>query len=313
MGTHSRAYERAVVTGAGGWVGRCALDLLALVQPGAQLVAAASGARDIATDGHAYAAIATTDVPALPAGPRTLLLHAGFPTQDRVEAMGEGAYVDAITGLRTTMLEAITTLGPVDMVYLSSGAATSVARGLDVPHPTQVYGQAKLDDEVAFAGAIAATGGRLCMVRAFALSGPYMTKPEAYALGNMIRQASDHGRIEVRATRPVRRSYMAIDDMLRVAVHAVGSLGAGQSVMFETAGEVVEMGDLASRVLAVLGNDPDAVDRPPLDPALPADDYLGDPATLAPLAAAAGVAPMPLDQQIATSAEWLLHPVRSAE
>ena len=35
---------------------------------------------------------------------------------------------------------------------------------------------------------------------------------------------------------------MAMDDMLRVALHAVGTLDAGSATRFETAGEVVEVG-----------------------------------------------------------------------
>ena len=121
----------------------------------------------------------------------------------------------------------------------------------------------------------------------------------------MIMQAEATGRIEVRATRPVRRSYMAIDDMLRIAIHAVGELESGDSVTFETAGEIVEMGELASRVLGVLGADPSAVARPPMDPDASADDYLGDPAVVRALAARAGITPAPLDDQIAVTANWL--------
>jgi hypothetical protein len=76
-------------------------------------------------------------------------------------------------------------------------------------------------------------------------------------------------------------------------------------VTFETAGEIVEMGELASRVLGVLGADPSAVARPPMDPDASADDYLGDPAVVRALAARAGITPAPLDDQIAVTANWL--------
>ncbi len=85
-----------------------------------------------------WAALPTSDLPALTPAPGSLVIHAGFPTQDQVEVMGNAAYVTAIEWL-----------GPLDFVYLSSGAATSVERGLDVAHRTRVYGQAKLDDETA--------------------------------------------------------------------------------------------------------------------------------------------------------------------
>ncbi len=307
------AYERVIVTGATGWIGRTTVDLLGEWfgdgLPSHAVLAATSG-RQLATPWGVLDVCAIGDLVGLPPGPRTLLVHCGFPTQDRVDGMGADAYISAVGRLRVVIQHVITRLGEIDMIYLSSGAATSVERGVALADRTWVYGTAKLEDEATYGDAVAAVGGRLCIVRAFALSGPYMTKPEAYALGDMIMQADRSGTIAVQATRPVRRSYMLIDDMLRIAMDAVGRLGAGDSVMFETAGEVVEMGDLAARVLAVLGHDPSAVSRPPINPSLPADDYLGDPETIDAFVRIAGVTLTGLDDQIAITAEWLLRSVR---
>jgi len=301
-------YDRVVVTGASGWVGRNAVDLLigALGDGFADgVVLSTSRPRELRTAAGLIATLPTADLLGLAPGPRTLIIHCGFPTQDQVEVMGEQSYVDAITRLRLAMQYVIERLGAVDMVYISSGAATDVARGAQVAHRTQVYGQAKLDDEAAYAQMVARAGGRLCTVRAFALSGPYMTKPETYALGSLIMQAQQGSAIEVMADRPVRRSYMAMDDMLRIAIAAVGHQDAGTTQRFETAGEVVEVGDLARRVLLVLGCDPAAVTRPPINPDAPANDYLGDPVVVGALADTAGIELLGLDQQIAATAGWL--------
>ena len=299
--------RRVIITGAPGWVGRVAMDVVRHAPDGnaPELILSARSDRLLLHGATAVEVCRTSSLPGRERGTDPLVIHAGFPTQDQVEVMGGGAYIAAITELRATMLEVISRHGPLDLIYLSSGAATSVERGVQVAERTQVYGQAKLDDEAAYAEAMARTGGRLCIVRAFALSGPYMTKPEAYALGSMIMQAEATGCIEVRATRPVRRSYMAIDDMLRIAMHVVGELESGDSATFETAGEIVEMGELAARVLSVLGADPSAVVRPPMDPDAPADDYLGDPAVVRARATRAGITPAPLDEQIAVTAKWL--------
>jgi nucleoside-diphosphate-sugar epimerase len=298
-----------LVTGAGGWVGRNALDhFLAARGAGASDVVTgfARAEREVHLGADRMFPVAAMDQffsSTLSEG--SVVVLCGFPTQDQVDAMGEAIYIDAITQLRRDTVSLLRGNPPVDIVYLSSGAATSVQSGHDVATRTRVYGQAKIDDEEALREAVQATGGRLCVVRAFALSGPYMTKPDTYALGNMIMQALERGTIEVKATRPVRRSYMSIDDMLRVAVHAVGELPSGGAVTFETAGEVVEMGVLAERVLAVLGRDPSAVRRPPIDHGAPADDYVGDSPVVRRLAGHARVELAPLDEQIALTADWL--------
>jgi len=246
-------------------------------------------------------------LPDLVRKPMTMMLHAAFPTQDRVTSLGDRAYLSTVAHLRAVVLATIRRQAPLDLVYISSGAATSVARGIRVAHRTRVYGLAKLEDEEAFRRAIASTGGRLCIVRAYALSGPYMTKPETYALGNMILQAHARGAIDVRADHLVRRSYTAIEDMVRIAMHAVAALDPGEHLTFETAGEVVEISELARRVLEVLGCNPGAVSRPPLDPQVAPDDYLGDPEIVRSLAAKAEIVPMELDDQIASTAAWLVN------
>ena len=100
---------------------------------------------------------------------------------------------------------------------------------------------------------------------------------------------------------------MAMDDMLRIGISAVRHLDSGEMVRWETAGEVVEVGDLARRTLAVLGYDPAMVTRPAIDPHAGANDYLGDPAMLDTLAAVGGVVPASLDAQITATADWLRH------
>lgn len=302
------SYGRVIVTGASGWVGRNAVDLL--IREVAEdftdrVVLSTSRARQLPTEAGVVDTIPLSGLLGLAPSSRTLIIHCGFPTQDQVEVKGEQSYVAAIVRLRDEMQRIIGRLGAVDMVYMSSGAATHVEQGASVAHRTRVYGQAKIDDEAAYETAIARSGGRLCTVRAFALSGSYMTKPETYALGSLILQAQRSGGIEVMANRPVRRSYMAIDDMLAIAIHAVHALAAGETRRFETAGEVVEVGDLARRVLVVLGHDPDAVTRPPIDASSPANDYLGDRTMVGALAESAVITPAGLDDQIVMTADWL--------
>lgn len=298
-GHHSRT--PVIVTGAGGWIGRNALE----ATKGRPVVPVVANPRILRMSHGPLAAIAPTSLLSLEAGLRPLIVHAGFPTQDRVDALGDSTYREMTAEIRKTMLSVISRCRPVDMVYISSGAAAGVERGERLAHRTEVYGQEKLADEAAFFESVTASSGRLCTVRAYALSGPFMTKPEIYALGNMIFQAARRGAVEVKAARPVRRSYMAIDDMLRIAMHAVERLDAGQAISLETAGEVVEMGDLAARVLGVMGRDPLAVVRPDFDPDAPPADYLGNPEVVGRLSEAAGVVPASLDDQIAVTADWL--------
>lgn len=301
-------YARVVVTGAGGWVGREALRLLGPAAPG-RVIPTATTARRIRVGETDWNLVAWGELPRhLRQGPSeatSLVVHCGFPTQDVVDRVGAREYRRIVGRLRSETLQLLMLLGVPDVVYLSSGAASKEAAGGGTTLRSRVYGEAKLKDEAAFRELLTRLGGRLCVVRAFALSGQHMTKPESYALGDMILQAQRSGSIEVRALRETRRSYMAVDDTLQVAVHAVQQLSPGGCVTFETAGEAVEVGELATRVLLALNGDPTAVRRPTLDSESAPDVYLGDAATLRVLADAAGVALSDLDEQIIETARWL--------
>jgi nucleoside-diphosphate-sugar epimerase len=201
--------------------------------------------------------------------------------------MGDEQYLAANRAITGAVLGFLERNEPAGVFYPSSGA---VYAGGD--HP---YAVGKREDEEAFAGAVA--------IRIFNLSGPYMTKPDTYALGDFVMRALRGEAPVVKARGEVRRSYVAASDVIAVALaELLGERGAPRVV--DTGGdEVVEMRELASRVASVLGAPPPAVEGP--DPGVPADDYVGDGQDFAAAAARHGIELMPLDDQIRTTAEWL--------
>jgi UDP-glucuronate decarboxylase len=301
--------RQLILTGASGWIGRNVLEMahggaetrgdwvISAFGNGPGSVHLTTGAR------HTLAPIANMEGLAVQSG--ALLIHAGFPTQDRVETLGVKQYTTATNSLRYSLTRLIASSPPIDVIYISSGAAARVAEGIAVDQRTRVYGEAKLADEEALKKAVSEARGRLCIVRAFALSGRYMTKPETYALGDMILQAQASGRIDIRADHLVRRSYMAIADMVALARGSFPDIEPGLSFTFDTAGEVVEMTDLAERILTTLDQDPTATCRTRLRPDAPPDDYLGDSDPVCRLASRLLIAPQRLEEQIAETAHWL--------
>lgn len=305
----TRLPRQLILTGASGWVGKNVLEMVSCGNrlDGSWAISAfgnGPGSVQLATGPrHVLAPIASIRRLKLEEG--GLFIHAGFPTQDRVTTLGAEQYTAATDRLRRTVIRLVESSPPADIVYISSGAASRVAAGITVEQRTRIYGEAKLADEEALRTVASVTGSRLCIVRAFALSGRYMTKPETYALGNMISQARSTGRIEIHADRPVRRSYMGIADMVALAVGSFQEIGSGESLTFDTAGEVMEMGELAERILSALDRDPMRISRASLSPGAPPDDYLGDPGPVSHLAKRLLLSPQTLDEQIAETAHWL--------
>ena len=294
--------SRAVVLGAGGWFGRTAADLLTGAwgeQAPERVSLFASRPRTIeAGPGIDLQIAAIQDLASLEPAPGTLLIDCAYPTQEKVDELGVDEYRRTVAELREKVNAAIERLAPVAMVSLSSGAATC---GADAPERTRVYGELKRRDEEELQALCPATGTGLCIARVYAASGPHMTKPRTYALGDLIAQAQAGGPMRVKAAHPVIRSYSLAADILDVATATALGSDPAEPVLFETGGEEVEVGELARRVAIQVAGEELPVERPEMDGS-PADRYVGDPSLMESLAGRYGIKPAGLDEQIRETA-----------
>jgi nucleoside-diphosphate-sugar epimerase len=285
--------EVVAVTGATGWFGAVALDLLYEAlgdQAEARVVGYASRAREVTvSDGRTVVVHPLDALPARDPSPTTLL-HCAFLTRERVAELGVDPYTSQNLAITATVLGAIARHRPRNVVAMSSGAVYSLTGGLVSDLRADPYGTLKHVDELAFRAATRDVGGVCVIPRVFSVAGARMTKPGLYALGSMIGMAKAGGPIEVRARGPVLRSYCGVDEVVALALWAALS---GRELVFDTCGTVVEMGELASVVAQVHGLDDDVVRRS-WDPDSVADRYVGDGRLMQGLADEAGLLLRPL-------------------
>jgi nucleoside-diphosphate-sugar epimerase len=279
--------DRFVITGASGWLGRVALELLAdaMTEEGfVRRVSAVAGSEQaiVLRSGRVVTAIALADAARL-LEPADHILHFGYLTKDRVSDLGVERYVTVNIGITGAVLALIERWRPKGLFYASSGAVYGRAPGLETDVSANPYGALKHIDELVLRRACADMGSRSVVARVFSVAGAYMTKPELYALGDMIRQARTTGTIAIRTARPVFRSFMGVADLVTLGLASLLA-GDGQGVwaddddvVFDSGGPVLEMAELAAAVGDALGIADLRVTRS-LDPGLEADRYVGDPA-----------------------------------
>ena len=296
--------EIVAVTGATGWFGAVALDLLYEVlgdQAAARVVGYASSEREVVvSDGRTVTVRPLVDLVSQDPPPTTLL-HFAFLTRDKVAALGIDAYTSQNVAIAATVLDAIAKHKPRQVVVASSGAVHSSTGRLVSDLPSDPYGTLKHVDELAFRAATRDVGGVCVIPRVFSVAGARMTKPGLYALGSMIGMAMVGGPIEVSARGPVFRSYCGVDEVVALALWAALS---GRDVVFDTCGTVVEMGDLAHLVAQVHGLDVDVVRRT-WDPDVVPDRYVGDGRLMEELAVAAGLSLRSLPDLVRETSAWL--------
>jgi nucleoside-diphosphate-sugar epimerase len=163
----------------------------------------------------------------------------------------------------------------------------------------RLYGKLKLGDEDVFRRWADQSGGRAVACRIFALSGPHINKHENYALASFILDAISKRPIEIRADHIVRRSYVAIRELMSV-VFGLLLDGSSGCTLFDSGGEKMEMQEVAEAVATALG--PIPIHRPKIKDGA-ADDYVGDQLQYDQLLIANAVQAVPfIDQVMETAA-----------
>jgi nucleoside-diphosphate-sugar epimerase len=134
------------------------------------------------------------------------------------------------------------------IVTISSGAAVYPDDALLHPMDANPYGWLKRLAEEALAELADSRSLSAVVARAWSVSGAFVQKPASYALSDMIMQAT-RGAIHIRATRPVYRRYVSVEDLLAVALASATAPGAR---VIDSGGPLLEMGALAEAVASVV-------------------------------------------------------------
>lgn len=296
-----RGDEHFAVTGATGWFGSTALDLLDELlgeQAAERVTAYASRPRTMRTAaGRTVEVHALSDL-ASSIGSATHVLHFAFLTRDRAAELGIPDYLEQNLQITATVLGAISRLHPRGLLTTSSGAVYGKARDMSCDLTGNPYGTLKHIDELALRQAMADIGGTSVVARVFSVAGRGITSPELYALGAFITMAQAGGPVRVRAQGSVVRSYVGVAEVLAVGLW---SLLSEIPLVFDSGGHVVEMGELAALVAQLHGLPPEAVERT-LDPDAPEDRYIGEPGQMAQLAEHCGLDFAPLAELVEQTA-----------
>lgn len=301
-----------LITGATGWLGRALAEMLhcALGQKFTQRVILCGSRQQSMTlgDGIPVPVHELSEAPRLLRGRPAWLFHFAFLTKDRVGSLSDQDYIERnreISGIAASLVED----GNVSGVMLaSSGAVYDHLLGGKRDSAASLYGRLKAEDESRFEKVCGGRGVQLVAPRIFNLSGPCMNKFDAYALSAIIVDVLRGGPIRLRANKPVVRSYFFIGDLFELCMRCLTDESMqGSAVRFDTVGsEAIEVGELAVRVRSVLNQPSMPIERPPVNPDSE-DRYVGEAAGLNALLARYAVAPLPLDAQIAATADYLRH------
>lgn len=142
------------------------------------------------------------------------LLHLAFLTRDKVEELGHGRYVAANRAITATLARLLQAWPALPVVATSSGAAAALD-GLPADLAGNPYATLKQEEEVLLERQGAT---RMAVVfRVYAASGRFMTRPQKFALGDLILQGLRGEPLRVKAPHAVWRSYGSVEQLMQLS------------------------------------------------------------------------------------------------
>jgi nucleoside-diphosphate-sugar epimerase len=285
--------DRVLVTGASGWFGRTTCALLDGLR--VPVLLTASTAKDIEVGGSTFHC-GPWDWTAIAEFRPTVVIDCAFLTRDRVADMDLAAYVATNETLTRNLLAAAGLPSVARVVTVSSGAAVYPTDALERTVEDNPYGWLKRRAEGALADVANERGIAVVVARAWSVSGAFVQKPRSYAFSDMILQAVA-GSVHITAAAPVFRRYVAVEDLLSVAL---GGASRGAVRVIDSGGPLVEMQQLAEAVVSVV-NPSAPITRVAQAPEGHASEYYSDGRAWESACAGTGFSPAALEQQVATA------------
>ncbi len=289
-----------VVTGAGGWLGQTALEMLdSALGDGFDARVKAFGSRQRVTSLRSGRMVETRPLDELASlnVADALVCHFAFLTREHAAGMDLAEYVAENRRISWIVQEFLGRCGAAGVFMPSSGAVYASADIAENP-----YGVLKREDEELFAGLGRRLGFPTAIMRVFNLAGPFINKLDSYALACIVSDVLNGGPVRLRAAHPVWRGYAHVGDVLNIGLGCL--LRRQNPGVFDSAGEAIELGDLAVRVArALAGREieilrPDWRDGPP-------NRYLGHGEIFGRLADTLGIGLHGLDEQILDTADYI--------
>jgi nucleoside-diphosphate-sugar epimerase len=260
--------QRILVLGASGWFGRTLLSMMS--GAGRELLLVGSKERDILV-AHQEFHIQEWSHSFLSEFNPELVFDFAFLTRDQELLLGPTEF-NRVNAMLTERLKAVSEFPSVKKLLTVSSGATKVPKFSQSGTGPDSYGQQKAAVEELLTDASTQSGLEVVVARAWSVSGGFVQKPHNYAFSDFVASGIRDRVVRVNAPHLVRRRYCSVEDFLAVSF----SGGADQSFYeLDSAGELVELEELANLVARELGGIPVEVKHFDRSSSIP-DDYFSD-------------------------------------
>lgn len=233
------------ISGASGWLGNQTIDVIENIASKESPLLFTSNGRDIflgSSGKRPTKSFLESQTPVSLEG----FIHLAFLTRDKVEAIGLKDFISTNMSLISKACQIIESSKPKWIVTVSSGAILDRSSGeLESNIETNPYGFCKRVEELLIMQSAKKVGANVVIGRLWGASGKYMPPNPAYALSDFIISAHKDKKITIKSGGEVIRRYVDASEFMEVLIKAAI---AGQSLLINSGGPRVEIGELATLV-----------------------------------------------------------------
>jgi nucleoside-diphosphate-sugar epimerase len=258
-----------IITGASGWLGRASLQYFYKIFQDkiGELVFPISASQKKITLTNNFS-IKTYDYSHNFDKNKTyIIFHYGYATKDKLAILSDDEFNKNCEKINYSLHQIIKNNRIESLIFPSSGA---------IYNQNNSYAKNKINDELYFLELSKKYNFNLMIPRIFNLGGPFINKPENYALNNFILQAKANKKIIINANNDVLRSYIHVNNLIDLFFKWIIDKDKETPLIFDVSHpNKIEIKNLAQKIIEVLKIDCEVI-SPNYNSQNPSDDYVGD-------------------------------------
>jgi nucleoside-diphosphate-sugar epimerase len=258
-----------IITGASGWIGKATLEFFYKIfqdKIGELVFPISASLKEITLSNNF--SIKTYDYSHNFDKNKTyIILHYNYATKDKLAILSDDEFNKNCQKINDSLGKIIKNYRIKSLIFPSSGA---------IYNQNNLYAQNKINDELYFLELSKKYNFNLMIPRIFNLGGPFINKPENYALNNFILQAKANKKIIINANNDVLRSYIHVNNLIDLFFKWIIDKDKETPLIFDVSHpNKIEIKDLAKKIIEVLKIDCEVISTN-YNSQNPSDDYVGD-------------------------------------
>ena len=197
-----------------------------------------------------------------------IILHYGYATKDKLAILSDDEFNKNCQNINDSLSRIIKNYRIDSFIFPSSGA---------IYNQKNLYAKNKIDDELYFLELSKKYNFNIMIPRIFNIGGPFINKPQDYALQNIILQVKTNKKIIINANNDVFRSYIHVENLIDLFFKWLIDKNKETPLIFDVSSpHKIEIKDLAKKISEVLKLNCEII-APNYNSQNPIDDYVGDP------------------------------------